>query len=99
MMKFLKKDSYWIGIGLAAIVPVIIYFILHYTVVYFSEKLTNGIPLIQPHNVILVSIFLNLIIFYRYINKKDYDKSGRGVMIITFIYTIIYFIWRFAFLA
>ncbi len=95
MMKFLKKDSYLTGIILSAIVPFIIYFVLEFVVKKLSDLYTNGYPIIQEHNVILISVFLNMIIFYSYINKKEYDKSGRGVLIVTFIYTAIYLVWRF----
>ena len=94
-MKLLKKNSFLLGGGLAAIVPVGIYYLLLEIVEFLSEKFTNGIPLIQYHNIILVSVFLNMIIFHSYIHKGPYDKTGRGVMIVTFIYTGIYFVWRF----
>lgn len=99
MMNFLKKDSYWNGGILSALVPILLYFILEFTVGMLSEKLTNGIPLIKEHNILLVSIFLNMVIFYSYIHKKNYDKSGRGVLVVTFIYTAIYLVWRFKELA
>ena len=99
MMKFLKKDSYLTGGLLSAIVPFIVYFILEALVEKLSTIFTNGFPLIREHNVLLVSIFLNMVIFYSYIHKKDYDKSGRAVLVVTFIYTAIYLVWRFKELA
>lgn len=95
IMDFLKKDSYWNGGILSAITPVILYFTLEFAVEKLSAILTDGIAIIQEHNILLVSIFLNLVIFYSYIHKKNYDKSGRAVLVITFIYTAIYLVWRF----
>lgn len=94
-MDLLKKNSFLLGGGLAALSPVVIYFALLYLVDFLSDMFTHGIPLIQYHNIILISVFLNMIIFHSYIHKGPYDKTGRGVMIVTFIYTGIYFIWRF----
>lgn len=98
-MKFFKKDSYWNGAILSAVTPVVLYFILKFSVEKLSDIFTNGIPLLKEHNVLLVSIFLNMVIFYTYIHKKEYDKSGRAVLIITFIYTAVYLVWRFRELA
>jgi len=95
MMNFLKKDSYWNGGILSAITPVILYFFLEFSVEKLSKILTDSIPLIQEHNILLVSIFLNMVIFYSYIHKNNYDKSGRAVLVVTFIYTAIYLVWRF----
>ncbi|OYT11932.1 MAG: hypothetical protein B6I18_02490 [Bacteroidetes bacterium 4572_112] len=94
-MNIFKKDSFILGGVLASIAPAIVYSILSALVKVLSEKYTQGIPLITEHNIILVSVFLNMLIFTTYIHKAPYDKTGRGVMLITFIYTGIYFIWRF----
>ena len=99
MLNFLKKDSYILGIALASLTPVAIYFLLTWLVGVLSIQFTHGFPLIKEHNIILVSIFLNMIIFAKYIHKLQYDKSGRMIMLITFIMTAIYFIWRYKDLA
>ncbi len=99
MLKFLKKDSYLLGFGLATVTPVVVFFVLTWLVNVLSAKFTQGIPLIRFHNIILVSIFLNMLIFGSYINKSQYDKSGRGIMVVTFVMTGIYFIWRYKDLA
>lgn len=95
MKDFFKKDSYVLGVALASIAPVILYYVLTFVVDWFSDAFTGGIPMIQNHNVILVSVFLNMIIFSKFIHKSQYDKTGRGVMLITFVFTAIYFVWRF----
>ncbi len=94
-MNWFKKDSLLLGLSLSLITPLIVYVILSFLVGKMSAVLTNGIPLIREHNIILVSIFLNMIIFHRFIHKDKYDMAGRGVMVVTFVMTIIYFVWRF----
>jgi len=95
MMDLFKKNSFILGGVLGAISPAILYVIINAIINLLSDKYTNGIPLITEHNIILVSVFLNMLVFTTYIHKAPYDKTGRGVMLITFVYTGIYFIWRF----
>ena len=95
MLKFLKKDSYWLGLTLATLTPIAVFYILSWLVDALSGIFTGGIELIQFHNIILVSISLNMVIFVPYLHGTKYDKSGRGVMLVTFVMTGIYFIWRF----
>jgi len=94
-MNWFKKDSLVLGVSLSFVSPIVVYYLLSFLVGETSAILTNGIPLIQEHNIILVSIFLNMIIFHRFIHKDKYDMAGRGVMVVTFVMTIIYFVWRF----
>jgi hypothetical protein len=98
MLDLFKKNSFLLGFVLAGVVPVILFFTLDYSVHLLSVKLTQGFPLIRYHNIMLVSIFLNLLIFKNYLHKPNHDRTGKGVMIITFILTLAYFIWRFGYL-
>jgi hypothetical protein len=98
MLNLFKKNSYWLGIIVSTIAPFVVFVILRFLVDYLSERFTEGFPLIRDHNVILFSIFLNMIIFTPYLHRAPYDKTGRGVMIVTFVMTVIYFIWRFIYL-
>lgn len=95
MLSLLKKNSLILGMALAIIAPVSLYFLLSLLIVTLSDIYTNGVSLIRDHNIMLISIFMNLLIFKTYIHKPPYDKTGKGVMIITFIMTAIYFIWRY----
>ena len=95
MLNFFKKDSYWLGLILATITPVILFFVLTWLVDTLSDLFTGGFPLIRDQNVIFVSIFLNIVIFPRYLHGDKYDKSGRGIMIVTFVMTGIYVVWRY----
>ena len=74
-MDILKKNSFLLGGVLSAIVPIILYYVLTFLINFLSKEFTNGIPLIQYHNIILISVFLNMIIFHAYIHKGPYDKN------------------------
>ncbi len=89
MFNFLKKDNIFLGILLGGIIPLAAFAIMYYSSVLFkSEILAKSIaPSLQ-----LVSIFINLFLLRFYLLKQKYDKTGRGILLITFIYAIIYFI-------
>ena len=91
-MKLLKKNSFLLGIITAAIAPIILYFGLDLINDALHNHYNKSLP---SHSLMLISIFMNLVIFYTYIHKPNYDKTGRGVMISTFLYTFAYIFWRF----
>jgi Na+(H+)/acetate symporter ActP len=98
MLKILKTNSVWYGIAIGLIVPVILYFSLSVLVEKLSLELTFGIQLVQEKNIELVSIFLNLFIMYPYLQKPDYERTGRGVLLITFIMALLHFFFRYKYL-
>jgi len=91
MFDILKKNSIILGIILSVITPIILYFLLSYLVEILSLQLTWGIQLVQDKNIELVSIFANLFIMYPYLQKREYEMTGRGVMISTFALALIHF--------
>mgnify|MGYP000061849879 CR=1 FL=1 len=95
MLTILKKNSFVLGFILAGVVPVVLFVVLEFLIHLLSLQLTGGIPLVQPHNIMLVCIFLNMLIFKNYLHKPNYPSTGKGVMIMTFLLTLGYFIWRF----
>ena len=98
MFSFLKKNSIFLGIAVAVISPIILYFTLDYLVEILSLKLTWGIQLVQNENIELVSIFANLFIMYPYLQKKEYEMTGRGVLISTFALALIHFYMNYKYL-
>jgi len=98
MFKFLKKNSVYWGIAAGIFTPVIIYFILSYVVRALSLELTWGIQLVQDKNIELVSIFANFFIFYSYLQKNEYERTGRGVMLSTFVMVLIHLYLHYRYL-
>ncbi len=94
LKNFLQKDNIWLGLGLAILTPIILYFILQFSIDFLSVKFSYGIPLVSVLNIQLISAFLNLFIFKSYLIKKEYEMTGRGVVIATFIYVLIHFYIR-----
>jgi hypothetical protein len=95
MFNLLKKDSVWLGLAAGVISPVVIFYILSFLVEKLSLELTFGIQLVQEKNIELVSIFLNLFIMYVYLQNPKYERTGRGVLLSTFILALIHFWFRY----
>jgi hypothetical protein len=92
MFKFLKKDSYWLGAILGIVVPGIIYIILHYLNL-LTESRSTGLKVFQESTVQILSIVVNALMLRYYLVSLKFDKTGRGILLVTFIFTIAFFIW------
>jgi hypothetical protein len=92
-MKLLQKDHYLFGLVVGVATPAILfglillinYFLLLIDVARFYLDL-------QTH--VLTSIFGNLLpIRYYFVNLK-FDKTGRGVLLITFVVVLLFFAFK-----
>lgn len=86
-----KKNSLWLGILIGIIMPLLVYALLYggYTLYNFiSDKpLELDISIFQ-----LISPVINLFFIRWYFVTKKFDDSGRGVLLVTFVYVIAYFV-------
>lgn len=86
----LKKDHYIFGITIGIIVPIVLFgiiYLLNYLLV--TTDIAKFYLDLQTH--VLISLFGNLIpIRYYFVNLK-YDKTGRGVLLITFLLVLVFF--------
>ncbi len=98
MFNLLKKDSVWLGIIAGIISPVVLFHTLSFIVEKLSLSLTFGIQLVQEKNIELVSIFLNLFIMYVYLQNPKYERTGRGVLLVTFVLALVHFYTRYKYL-
>lgn len=84
----LKKDHFLYGVLLGVLVPVIIYSLL-----FLLGKIVD----IQIRNSTkeLVSIFAALPLFRYFIVKLGADKTGRGILLVIFIYAMFFCVREF----
>ena len=89
----LKKDNYIFGTLLALIIPLFLYmFILLINFIIIQMGITQIYLDRKVH--ILISLTGNLLpIRYYFVNLK-YDKTGRGVLLITFILVMLFFVLK-----
>lgn len=89
-MEKLKSDQLWLGLLLGILLPVLVFGILFLISKYCAPA---GKELLIPMStVLLVSIFTNLFTMRYYLVKLKYDRTGRGILLVTFLLAIAYFI-------
>jgi hypothetical protein len=87
--KIFYRNSLLLGIGLGIALPLISFGILYAVSTIFAPAGKNY--LIELSTIILVSVFTNLFTLRYYLMKPKFDKTGRGILLVTFILAIAYF--------
>jgi len=87
---FFKKDNFLTGILIGIILPVLFYGALFgIDAVVFNSFGSHIVA--KPQYLYLLSIVANLFpVKYYFVNKKS-DKTGRGVLLVTVIFGMLYF--------
>ncbi|MDR1182780.1 MAG: hypothetical protein LBL13_12460 [Bacteroidales bacterium] len=88
-IKILHKDSILLGIGLGIALPLVSFGILYALSISLSPAGKDY--LIKVSTIVLVSVFTNLFTLRYYLLKLKFDKTGRGILLVTFILAIAYF--------
>ena len=85
-----NRDSFIFGLIIGLLIPAI-GFVVFYLMDMLIQSLFSRDQLCKATTMQLVSIALNLFaIRYYFVNLK-FEKSGRGVLFVTFIYLIFFF--------
>lgn len=84
----LKKDHFLYGMFLGVVVPLVIYAILMLINTFVNLS-------IRQSTMELVSIFAAIPLFRYFIIKLGADKTGRGMLLVIFIYAMIFCIREF----
>lgn len=88
-MEKLRRDSIWLGLLIGIIFPGILFGVLFTLSTLFAPEGKDY--LIKLPTIILISIFPNLFSLRYYLVKLKYDRTGRGILLVTFIFAIAYF--------
>jgi hypothetical protein len=94
MFKFLKKDSFWLGLLLGIVLPAIVSGSLYYINITFPNSAT-GIPVFKKTTVLILGIVPNALALRYYLVNLKADKTGRGILAITFVYAIVFMIFYY----
>ena len=86
----LKKDNWWLGIALGTLLPLASYGIIMLILIQWGT-ISEGIYVLKPSTSKLLALFANLISFRYYMVNLKYDKTGRGILLVTFAYAALYF--------
>ena len=86
----LKKDNWALGIALGVLLPLVLYGIIMLIMIQWGT-ITEGVYVLKPSTIKLLALFSNMISFRYYMVNLKYDKTGRGILLITFAYAAVYF--------
>jgi len=84
MFEKLKKDSVPLGIIIGLLIPAILFSILFFVNTnYFPKKIPES-------SIFIISLCANLFPFRYYMVNLKFDYTGRGILVVTFVYAIIF---------
>jgi hypothetical protein len=87
----LKKDSWILGIALGVLLPVLIYALIYYGVRWYASiNETFHFQLVKQSTLQLAGIFVNMFTFRYYMVNLKFDKTGRGILLATFVFAGIF---------
>lgn len=87
-----KKDTWLLGMAIGAVLPVVIYGL---TILVLShwDTVVAGVYTPNPKTPGLVGIAANLLVFRYFMVNMKHDKTGSGLLIITFVLVLLLFIF------
>ncbi len=94
MIEKLRRDNIWMGILLGLVIPAALFGIL-YGIIAIIENYTGKIAFVSIQKVLLLSIIPNLFLLRYYLLKLKYDLTGRGILLITFIWGVLFIVLHF----
>ena len=88
--KLFVRDNFGFGILMGVLLPLVFLGVLY--LIYKAVFLAFGVNILAEESYLfLLSIAANLFaIKYYFVNLK-YDKTGRGILIVTFVFGLAYF--------
>ena len=93
--KILKQDSLILGLVMGSIVPWIIFGILFYLFEWMGMLFLKIPYFIRPSTIMLLAIAINVLVMRYYMVKLRFEKTGKGFLVITFIYIIGFFAYEY----
>lgn len=80
-----KKDYFSFGLVIGSLLPTLLFFGLNFLFENYFEKV-----FIELNTIYVLSIVFNFLIFRYYMVNIEMEKTGRGVLLATFIHAFIY---------
>lgn len=91
MLEKLKKDNFLLGMALGFFIPALVFSIVYLIDGYVSD---SGVRMsyVQDSTKYLIGVFFNLILFRIYMINWKMDRTGRGILAMTFFLAIGYLV-------
>ncbi len=90
MFSFLKKNDYFVGALIGLITPVIFYGVLYFIQLLLVRWGVWG-GFNPQENIYLLSTLVNILLFRYYFVRMKYDKTGRGLLLVTIAMILAFF--------
>ncbi len=87
----LNKDNFLLGLLIGLLLPVIAYFLV-ILILNLAGQAEGLLYTPRPKIPFLVAIISNLLPFRFYMVSKKKDRTGRGILLVTFIMVLGFFI-------
>jgi hypothetical protein len=89
MQRWLDKDHFLFGLGLAIVVPTLIFSLLMGLQILSMSVFKFKLPL--PTDIVLfLSIAANLLPFRYYMVNRQHEQTGKGILFFTFVVALVY---------
>jgi hypothetical protein len=89
----LKKDNFLLGMGIGLILPLAFYGLLRLLGIWIHPGTIWTMPF-EPDRMLLLSLIINAIPIRLYFVNYKFDDTGRGVLLITFILMMVFFLYK-----
>lgn len=89
----LKKDNFIFGVLLGALIPLGVYLFLEQVVTIEIKGKTQ--PRFDLATNLVLALVANVIPFRQYMQKGHYEKTGKGILLMTFVYAMVYMVIKF----
>lgn len=89
----LKKDHYVFGLGVGILAPLVLFGLI-YGMNYLLLLIGVAKYQLDLQTHVLISLFGNLLPIRYYFVNLTFDKTGRGILIITFVTVLVFFAFK-----
>ncbi len=92
LKKWLNSDKYSLGVLLGLVIPVPAAFIFLLLIRLFQHFL-HAFTTVRDMDMLLLSLAVNLIAMRYYLVKRKFEKTGKGLMVLTVVLIIMFLIF------
>jgi hypothetical protein len=89
----LKRDNIFLGVVIGLVLPALFYGVLYATSLFVETGSAWTRPF-EKDSMMVLSIAINLVPIRLYFVKWKFDKTGRGILFITFLLVVAIFIFK-----
>lgn len=90
--KWLNNDEYSLGIILGLIIPFPVTFI--FTILLrVVQKYLHTFSTVRDMDMLLLGLAVNLIVMRYYLTKRKFEKTGKGLLVLTVVLIILFLIF------